>query len=196
MLKDRPRLTARLPGVVNQPLRVVLDSRLRIVEALTSLSPLRSETGEANTLLSHAVGEENKGGKGNTLIFHLAPLDERLRAKIEKLQSWGFEMVGISPDPNQPDRVPVQGVVETLAERGISSILVEGGGQVAASFLEAKLVNRVAYFYAPKLIGGAVARTALEGLGVAKVADAPRVSNVSLRKLGEDWLVEGDVEYP
>lgn len=54
--------------------------------------------------------------------------------------------------------------------RNIPSILVEGGGQVSASFVEAKLADRIAYFYAPKLIGGANARTALEGTGVSEVA--------------------------
>lgn len=179
VLKDRPQLTARLRGVVNQPLRVVLDSNLRLYFRMQKVQPVLN-TEEVET----------------TIFYVDNPYDRELPKKASLLAWIGVEAIGIYPDYDQPERVPVQRVVEILGNRGISSILVEGGGQVAASFLEARLANRIAYFYAPKLIGGADARTALEGLGVANVADAPRVNNVSLRKLGEDWVVEGDIEYP
>ncbi|MCS6919510.1 MAG: bifunctional diaminohydroxyphosphoribosylaminopyrimidine deaminase/5-amino-6-(5-phosphoribosylamino)uracil reductase RibD [Fimbriimonadales bacterium] len=178
VLKDRPHLTARLRGVHNQPLRVVLDSNLRLYFRMQKVQPVLN-VDEAETIIYYVDN----------------PYDRKLPKKADLLAWIGVEAVGVYPEYDQPPRVPVQRVVESLANRGISSILVEGGGQAAASFLEAKLVNRIAYFYAPKLIGGADARTALEGLGVAQVADAPRVKNVSIRKLGEDWVVEGDVEY-
>ncbi len=179
VLKDRPHLTARLRGVKNQPLRVVLDSNLRLSYRMQKVQPVLN-TDEAETI-----------------IFYVDDYSDRKLPKKADLLSWiGVQAIAIYPEYDQPRRVPVSRVVEILAERGVSSILVEGGGQVAASFLEAKLANRIAYFYAPKLIGGADARTALEGLGVAQVADAPRVTNVSIRKLGEDWVVEGDIEYP
>ncbi|GIV11120.1 MAG: riboflavin biosynthesis protein RibD [Fimbriimonadales bacterium] len=178
VLRDRSQLTARLRGVVNQPLRVVLDSNLRLHARMRKMQPV---------LNTEAV---------ETMIFYVDnPYDRKLPQRAYRLAEIGVEAIGVYPEYGQPPRVPVHRVVEILAERGVSSILVEGGGQVAASFLEAQLANRIAYFYAPKLIGGADARTALEGLGVAHVADAPRVKNVSLRKLGEDWVVEGDLEY-
>lgn len=179
VLKDRPHLTARLRGVKNQPLRVVLDSNLRLSYRMQKVQPVLN-TDEAETI-----------------IFYVDDYSDRKLPKKADLLLWiGVQAIAIYPEYDQPQRVPVSRVVEILAERGVSSILVEGGGQVAASFLEAKLANRIAYFYASKLIGGADARTALEGLGVAQVADAPRVTNVSIRKLGEDWVVEGDIEYP
>ncbi len=178
VLKDRPHLTARLPSVKNQPLRVVLDSNLRLSYHMRGVQPVLN-TREADTLIFYVDNYT----------------DRKMPKKADLLSSLGVQSVPIYVDPSEPPRVPVEEVVENLAYRGVSSILVEGGGQVAASFLEAKLVNRIAYFYAPKLIGGAEARTALEGLGVAQVADAPHIKNVSIRKLGEDWVVEGDVSY-
>ncbi len=178
ILKDRPQLTARLRGVRNQPLRVILDTHLRLHPAMKQYQPV------LNTK------------QAETLVYHLQLPEEDTEERARQLREMGVQTKAFFPEPGQPMRVPVEQVVQDLAARGISSILVEGGGQVAASFLEARLANRIAYFYAPKLIGGAEARTALEGLGVTNVADAPRVKNVSLRKLGGDWVVEGDIEYP
>lgn len=178
VLKDRPQLTARLRGVRNQPLRVILDTHLRLHSAMKQRPPV------LNTELAE------------TLVYHLKLPEENTEQRTHQLREIGVQTHALSPELDQPMRVPVAQVVQDLAARGVSSILVEGGGQVAASFLEARLANRIAYFYAPTLIGGADARTALEGLGVANVADAPRVRHVTLRKLGEDWVVEGDIEYP
>ncbi len=177
VLKDRPQLTARLRGVKNQPLRVILDTRLRLKFWMKKHQPVLNTE------------------KAETLVYHLKLPEEKTWKYSSQLWGIGVQTYDFYRDDAQPLRVPVDKVVQHLAQRGISSILVEGGGQVAASFLEAKLANRIAYFYAPKLIGGADARTPLEGLGFARVADAPRVMNVSIRKLGEDWVVEGDIEY-
>lgn len=178
VLRDRPQLTARLPGVRNQPLRVILDSRLRLLTASPQALPVLDPREAA------------------TLVYHLRlPDEEHLERRASQLRAIGVDTQAIEPDPNQPNRVPVEPVVADLVARGITSILVEGGGQVAASFLEARLASRIAYFYAPKLIGGVDARTALEGIGVAVVACAPRVQHLTIRKLGEDWLVEGDIVY-
>jgi len=122
---------------------------------------------------------------------------KQLHKRARWLEALGVSTVPVYSNPEDPYRVSVWEVVDYLwTIRGVRSILVEGGGQVAASFLEAKLANRIAYFYSPKLIGGADARTALEGLGVAEVARAPRVVNITHRKFGEDWLIEGDIVYP
>jgi len=175
-LRDQPQLTARLPGVVNQPHRIVLDSCLRLGEAPASLPLLNIRLAK-------------------TTVFHLAQVLPEQEHRAQRLRALGVELIALEPDPAQPNRVPVAQVVAQLQQWGYSSVLVEGGGQVAAAFLEARLADRIAYFYAPKLLGGAEARTALEGLGIARVADAPRIINLTTRKLGEDWLVEGEIEW-
>ncbi|MCX7924800.1 MAG: bifunctional diaminohydroxyphosphoribosylaminopyrimidine deaminase/5-amino-6-(5-phosphoribosylamino)uracil reductase RibD, partial [Fimbriimonadales bacterium] len=136
VLKDRPHLTARLRGVKNQPLRVVLDTHLRLRFTMKKYQPVLNTE------------------KAETIVYHLQIPEEKTWKRADQLWSIGVEAKDFYAEPNQPLRVPVDQVVKDLAERGISSILVEGGGQVAASFLEARLVNRIAYFYAPKLIGG------------------------------------------
>ncbi|MDW8052585.1 MAG: bifunctional diaminohydroxyphosphoribosylaminopyrimidine deaminase/5-amino-6-(5-phosphoribosylamino)uracil reductase RibD [Armatimonadota bacterium] len=175
VLRDRPHLTARLPGVVNQPHRLILDSRLRL-----------STVEECPVLDTRAA---------RTTVFCVDTGEPALYQRADALQKRGVEVIPLAPDPTQPNRVPVRKVVEQLQQWGYSSLLVEGGGQVAAAFLEARLADRIAYFYAPKLIGGADARTALEGVGVACVSDAPYVKNITFRKLGDDWLIEGAIEY-
>lgn len=184
-LLDRPQLTARLHGVVNQPLRVVLDSRLRLAQGCSSP--------QAHPLLQAEAAR--------TLVFYQGlpdcPEGAQRRAAAQALESLGVATQPINAPADGSAPLDVRAVVAHLWEAwDISSILVEGGGQVAASFLEARLANRIAYFYAPKLIGGMDARTALEGLGVREVAHAPRVVNLTHRTLGEDWLIEGDIVYP
>ena len=77
----------------------------------------------------------------------------------------------------------------------VMAMLVEGGGELHASFVEAKLVDRLAVFIAPRLIGGAVAPTAVGGRGLA-LPEALRLESPSVRSVGDDWLIEGDVCPP
>jgi diaminohydroxyphosphoribosylaminopyrimidine deaminase/5-amino-6-(5-phosphoribosylamino)uracil reductase len=77
----------------------------------------------------------------------------------------------------------------------VMAMLVEGGGELHASFVEAKLVDRLAVFIAPRLIGGAVAPTAVGGRGLA-LPEALRLDSPSMRSIGDDWLIEGDVRPP
>lgn len=82
-----------------------------------------------------------------------------------------------------------------LGKINIGSILVEGGGELAASLLEQKLVDRIAFFVAPVLIGGAYARTSVEGRGIRRLADALRIREMRTTRLGPDVLFEGTVQY-
>lgn len=189
VIRDRPRLTARVRGVVNQPLRVVLDAQVRLARWWRNPREM--------PILNTWRGLEHL----RTIVFYKGlPYysdGKQLHKRARRLEELGVSTVPVYTDPEDPYRVSVRTVVSDLWHVWeVRSILVEGGGQVAASFLEAKLANRIAYFYSPKLIGGADARTALEGLGVAEVARAPRVVNITHRKFGEDWLIEGDIVYP
>ncbi|BCW95233.1 MAG: bifunctional diaminohydroxyphosphoribosylaminopyrimidine deaminase/5-amino-6-(5-phosphoribosylamino)uracil reductase RibD [Fimbriimonadales bacterium] len=185
VIRDRPHLTARLPGVVNQPLRVVLDAQVRLWRwhRKPHEQPI-FDTEEARTILFY---------KG--LPYY--PDGKELHKSARWISELGVHTEPIYSDFDDPYRVDVRQVVDYLWHiRNIPSILVEGGGQVSASFVEAKLANRIAYFYAPKLIGGANARTALEGTGVSEVARAVQVVNITQRRFGGDWLIEGDLVYP
>ncbi len=168
VLKDDPLLTARLRGVKNQPLRVVLDSRLR----------------------TPADARVVKQAAAPTLLFCTEPMPSHAAL----LQAPHVEIVALPPDTD--GRVPVSKVVAHLAQRGIVGILVEGGGEVIASFLRAGLADRVAFFYAPMLIGGREAPTPVEGEGAAQMADAIKLAQLRCRRLGTDWLLEGAIVNP
>ena len=83
-------------------------------------------------------------------------------------------------------------ILEHLAEQGIASVLVEGGGRVAASALRAGAVQRLRLFYGARLIGGDGV-PALASLGLSKLSDAPRLQIQRVRRLEGDVLVEGDL---
>ncbi len=160
-MSDRPRLTCRLPGLAERsPVRVVADSRLR----LPLTDPLVAERHEAPTWL--------------------VALDGADAARKRAFADCGVEVISVSPEDGG---VSVGEMLAALAERGITRLLVEGGGRLAASLIAADRVDRIAWFRATAVIGGdGVA--AIAGLGLDKVADAPRFERVSVTAVGEDVL--------
>ena len=84
-------------------------------------------------------------------------------------------------------------VLRWLAEREVTAVLLEGGGELNAAFLEAGLVDRVVVFVAPLVAGGRTAVTPVEGVGRA-LEDAVRLTGVVSRRIGDDVVIEGDVE--
>ena len=82
-------------------------------------------------------------------------------------------------------------VMQQLGSAGINGILLEGGSSLAFSALKAGIVHRVQAYIAPKLIGGADAKSPVGGEGLAKMADALALKNVRSTPLGEDFLIEG-----
>lgn len=85
-------------------------------------------------------------------------------------------------------------LLKILKEKEIISILVEGGGSVLGSFLDAHLVDKVYVFYSPILIGGEKAVTAVGGKGFAKISQALHLKNTSIKRFGDNFLITGGVE--
>jgi diaminohydroxyphosphoribosylaminopyrimidine deaminase/5-amino-6-(5-phosphoribosylamino)uracil reductase len=75
-------------------------------------------------------------------------------------------------------------------------LLVEGGGTVLAGFFEASLVHRTAFFYAPLILGGEDSRRSVAGHGFRSLAEAPRLTDVESRRLGEDLFITARVVRP
>lgn len=169
-LADNPLLTARVAGARVQPLRVVVDSHARLPPS----SRLASTAHESPVL-----------------VFTRADAEE---SRVATLRECGIEVVPVASDAS--GRVALQGVVRELGARGIVSILVEGGGTLAASFVEARLANAVLWFIAPRLVGGRDAPTALEGCGVEALSAAVAVEEVRIHRAGPDIVVEGELKYP
>jgi diaminohydroxyphosphoribosylaminopyrimidine deaminase/5-amino-6-(5-phosphoribosylamino)uracil reductase len=92
--------------------------------------------------------------------------------------------------PGRGHRVPLPRLLAALAARDIQSVLVEGGAEVLGAFIAARLVDRVALFVAPLLLGGGVPVAAGRGL---PVAGALRLGELSVRTVGKDLLIFGDV---
>jgi len=83
------------------------------------------------------------------------------------------------------DRPELKTVVQTLSQEGLNDLFVEGGGQVAASFLRCGLVDRIEWFRAPMVIGGE-GRPAVGALGIAGLSDAPHFRRTEVREVGDD----------
>lgn len=155
-LADDPELTVRLPGYDGrQPARVVLDSRQR----LSPDSKLARTAHEAPTLLI-AVG---------------APKPELAERGVRVLT------VGAG----QGGRPDLNAALQALVAEGLSDLFVEGGGEVAAAFLRAGLVDRLEWFRAPIVLGGD-GRAGVGALAVAALGDAPHFRRVEVRQLGPD----------
>ncbi|MBI3325015.1 MAG: bifunctional diaminohydroxyphosphoribosylaminopyrimidine deaminase/5-amino-6-(5-phosphoribosylamino)uracil reductase RibD [Candidatus Omnitrophica bacterium] len=172
VLRDDPLLTARDPfrrARPERPIKVILDSRLRLSRSsrcLSSASP-------APTVVATT---------------------SRSPAKEAALRRRGAEVAVLRPVRGQ---VPLRRVLELLVRRyGVLSVLIEGGGEVLASALRARLVDRVVWCVAPIIIGGRTSPTAVGGEGIAALAEAVRLEGVTLRRVGQDLVIDAAVIYP
>jgi diaminohydroxyphosphoribosylaminopyrimidine deaminase / 5-amino-6-(5-phosphoribosylamino)uracil reductase len=119
-----------------------------------------------------------------TLIYTSSEDSER----IESLSAAGVELLRTSEGGND-----LHAVLENLAERGIISVLVEGGAEVAGSFFDKGLIDKVSFFIAPKIIGGREALSAVGGTGIEKLSDARRLEKSEVFRHGDDLEFTG---YP
>ncbi len=165
ILADDPSLTARLPeGRGRDPIRIILDSQAR------------TPTG-AKVLIQESAA--------HTIVAttEAAPVERRA-----SLLAAGAEVLVI---PGAGPGVDLVKLMEILGEKQITSVLIEGGGKVNGSALTAGIVDKVAWFLAPKIIGGDAAPGPVRGAGVAALKDATKLYDVVLEKLGEDTLMTG-----
>lgn len=166
VLTDDPLLTCRIDGGKN-PLRVICDTRLR--------TPLDSRivrtAGEIPTVL--AAG----------------PVKPEAAAPYVAAgcQVWTL--------PVREGHVDLAALMDRLGEAEIDSLLLEGGGTLNWSMLEAGLVQRVQAYISPKLFGGAGAKSPVGGTGVELPTQAFRLTDTAVTQVGEDFLIEGDVRY-
>jgi diaminohydroxyphosphoribosylaminopyrimidine deaminase/5-amino-6-(5-phosphoribosylamino)uracil reductase len=157
-LVDDPRLTARRGNrVVHRPVRVLVDTRLRVPPTA------RLFAGQA--------------GGAWVLCGSRAPAKRR-----RALEARG---VRVLPVASRAGHLDLRSALRCLAKQGLSELLVEGGGGLAAALLRAELVDELHWFAAPRLIG-ADGFPALAGLGLGRLARAPELAELRVRKLGRD----------
>ncbi|NLY09311.1 MAG: bifunctional diaminohydroxyphosphoribosylaminopyrimidine deaminase/5-amino-6-(5-phosphoribosylamino)uracil reductase RibD [Tissierellia bacterium] len=166
VLADDPLLNTRIEGL-KSPIRVVIDSNLRIPE---------------DSRMFHL--DENE-----TIIFTTEAVP---KAKVEILNSKPGISVVIA-DTDKSGSVNLNTVLKILGERGISSILVEGGALILGALSNEKLVDKYHIYIAPKFIGDHEAPSFINGESVEHINDAQELINVSYKVMGADILVTG---YP
>jgi diaminohydroxyphosphoribosylaminopyrimidine deaminase/5-amino-6-(5-phosphoribosylamino)uracil reductase len=86
-------------------------------------------------------------------------------------------------------------ILKDLADRSLQSVMIEGGAGLAGEFVDARLVNKVTFFVAPKLVGGTTAPSAIGGTGVEKMADALDLERLSVVERGKDLEISGYPRY-
>ncbi len=111
-------------------------------------------------------------------------------SKREKVREKGGEVLLV---PSSKDGVDLERVMDELYRRGIVWVLMEGGGRLAASALRAGIVDRVFFFVSPILLGGD-SRPSVGDLCVRRLADAPAVEDIRIRRLVKDILIEGCIK--
>ncbi len=166
VLADDPRLTARGPDGEpgpRQPLRVVVDT-------------------EGRTPPGATVAADG----GRTLVACV----RMRRARRAELERGGVEVAQLQAGSGGVD---IPAVLDLLGGRGCTSLLAEGGGRLAGTLFDGGLVDRVAAFVAPIIVGGAEAPGPVGGRGTRDIADALRLRDCSWERIGRDMLVVG---YP
>jgi diaminohydroxyphosphoribosylaminopyrimidine deaminase/5-amino-6-(5-phosphoribosylamino)uracil reductase len=111
------------------------------------------------------------------------------------LESLGVEVETVRERGKKLPRLDLEEVLRKLGGRGITSLLVEGGGELEGSFLDLGLGDRLVLYIAPRILGGREARPWIGGEGVGTAAGAVRLRRARATRVGDGWLVEGSLDY-
>lgn len=166
VVADNPMLNCRLEGRHHQPLRIVIDGKAM----LPMTSRLVQSAKEYPTLLVHTEAAD--------------------ASRLKLLKEHCIDTLCCT---SKDSRVDINDFMAKMGEKGIDSLLLEGGASLNTSFLEAGCVDEVYAFIAPKLIGGAVAPSPLSGNGIQMMCNAVRLKNITAQSVGDDLLIKGRV---
>jgi len=178
ILADNPALTIRgLPDAKGKPAlpvrpralrRVILDSRAR-------------------TPITASVVADASATSTIIVVGRNAPA-ARVAALTKRIDVWRA--------PQRRQRLDLAWVLRRLGQEQLTSVLVEGGGEVNASFLLGGFAQRVAFFYAPKILGGTGSRKAVGGEGARKLSEIVTLHEVEWKRVGEDLMMTARVGSP
>ncbi|HEY8155601.1 MAG TPA: bifunctional diaminohydroxyphosphoribosylaminopyrimidine deaminase/5-amino-6-(5-phosphoribosylamino)uracil reductase RibD, partial [Myxococcota bacterium] len=180
-LADDPELTARRGDrVLRRPLRILVDSALRVPPG-ARLYQARSAGAE------RSKGERSspeRGGGGGTWVLCSAGA---AAARRRRVAAGGARLIEV---PVRRGRLDLRRGLALLARAGVTDLLVEGGGGLAAALLREGLVDELHWFVSPRLLGGD-GKAALGPLGLASLSRARRLAGWRVRRVGEDLYVRG-----
>lgn len=162
VLKDNPSLNVRLTKKTRDPIPIALDRKLRI--------PL-----ESNILKIHE----------RSII---ATSNKSKARKVENLKKLGATILKIREDKN--GRLNLKELMTKLGRMEIMSVLIEGGSKVAASAIKSGIVDKVVFFYSPKIVGSE-GISMIGELGISTIAKSLQINNIKIRKIKDEVMVEG-----
>lgn len=162
--QDDPALTARVQQG-RTPVKVVFDGRGTLKATARLFEPYKGTPAEVHVMTTEAASEDARGA----------------------LQAAGAHVHVLEDKRGRPS---VSSALAVLHGLEVRSLLLESGGRLAGSFLQAGAIDRISMVVAPKLIGGS-ASTPLEGMGADRMADAWGVRNLTVTQLGDDLLLQG-----
>lgn len=187
VLADDPMLTCRLEGNHHQPIRIVVDSNLRI----PADSQLVKTAKEYRTIVAcrhfdRSEAERSEVEKSSLNVNKQKGFLDSLRS----LEMTGVELLECQSNNNHVD---INDLMTKLGAMGIDSLLLEGGGTLNAAFLEAGCVDEVWAFIAPKIIGGESAKTPVSGKGIDKMSEAINLQDIDIQNINGDILIKGKI---
>lgn len=176
VIKDDPLLTSRPLKTdyrlqttdqrqeVKQPVKIVVDSMLKI----SPMAKIFSKVSPAKVILA------------TTKSAH--------KDRIRRFKKMGADVLILGV---KNGKVDLRQLMKELGRREITSVLVEGGGELIGSLVEENLIDKFLFFISPKIIGGKNAITSVEGRGIKKFSQAPILKDIKYKKFGNDLLIEG-----
>ncbi|WP_066308500.1 bifunctional diaminohydroxyphosphoribosylaminopyrimidine deaminase/5-amino-6-(5-phosphoribosylamino)uracil reductase RibD [Bacillus sp. FJAT-29814] len=156
VLKDNPSLTTRLPAGGRNPIRIILDTKLR--------TPLDA----------------------NVITDNQAPTWIITGAEVDANREAAFRKSGIHILKMDTRQISIKAMLKALGQRGICTLFVEGGAEVHGSFLKERAFQQIITYVAPKLIGGKGAPTSYGGEGIANIAEAVDLTIRQVDMIGND----------
>jgi diaminohydroxyphosphoribosylaminopyrimidine deaminase/5-amino-6-(5-phosphoribosylamino)uracil reductase len=176
VLADDPSLTVRLVKAEGQGARVGSDAQRfrRIV----------LDAGGRTPLAAKVVSDEYAAL--TTIVVSKLALQRRVAALAKRVR--------VMVAPSSDNKIDLRWLLKKLGSEEVTSLLVEGGGEVNASFLLAGLAQRIAFFYAPTILGGRDSRRAVAGEGARTLAESLSLTDLEWRRLGPDWLMSARLE--
>ncbi|MDP4158695.1 MAG: bifunctional diaminohydroxyphosphoribosylaminopyrimidine deaminase/5-amino-6-(5-phosphoribosylamino)uracil reductase RibD [Bacillota bacterium] len=166
VIQDNPALTCRLPGG-KDPIRLIVDGQLRISENAQILT--------ASTESSCIIATTQSASAEKVARFRL----------YDKVEIWQYD---------SPRHVPLEKLFRDLVDRGMTSVLLEGGGGLAGSLIQNRLVDKVEFFIAPKIVGGN-GPSPLSGLHVKCMSDAQALHDLHYDLETGDLHVSGYLKW-
>lgn len=163
--QDDPSLTTRLNDLKgHDPFRIILDTHLAISE-------------NAKVLRLNSASD--------TIIVTGNSISEKKKAQIEN------KRIRIIKSPVKDGLIDLDSLMDRLGDFGITSVLIEGGSRVIAKALDEKIVDKIIFFYAPKIMGGDDGVPVCKGQGPDLMNDCIPVKDINVRRFGDDVMIEG-----